>query len=260
MAKSSSVPGLDRIRHLFTSAELDVLESSTEKQLLAASQKQLDNMLSLARGLRDKWRGLHTTQARTTKRSIAAGTAAANARSRKKSDAFAAAIERIQARLAEGGFASAAAKPVAAKQVTKAARTAGHRMTRAGMREKLAEAKAEINRSRAPKSKAKPAAKLVAKPVAPVAKPAPAVARKAATAPVAKLKRGKQQRRPAGASAALKAKAANQPLRFDVAQQRSAKASATAALLKIDGKVTRRVGHTRAAGKRRQAARDRRGK
>lgn len=255
MAKSSSVPGLDRIRHLFTSAELDVLESSTEKQLLAASQKQLDNMLSLARGLRDKWRGLHTTQARTTKRSVAAGTAAANARSRKKSDAFAAAIERIQARLAEGGFASAAAKPVAAKQVTKAARTAGHRMTRAGMREKLAEAKAEINRSRAPKSKAKPAAK----PVAPVAKPAPAVARKAATAPVAKLKRGKQ-RRPAGASAALKAKAANQPLRFDVAQQRSAKASATAALLKIDGKVTRRVGHTRAAGKRRQAARDRRGK
>ena len=251
MAKSSSVPGLDRIRHLFTSAELDVLESSTEKQLLAASQKQLDNMLALARGLRDKWRGLHTTQARTTKRSVAAGTAAANARSREKSDAFAAAIERIQARLAEGGFASAAAKPVAAKQVTKAARTAGHRMTRAGMREKLAEAKAEINRSRAPKSKAKPAA--------PVAKPAPAVARKAATAPVAKLKRGKQ-RRPAGASAALKAKAVNQPLRFDVAQQRSAKASATAALLKIDGKVTRRVGHTLAAGKRRQAARDRRGK
>ena len=251
MAKSSSVPGLDRIRHLFTSAELDVLESSTEKQLLAASQKQLDNMLALARGLRDKWRGLHTTQARTTKRSVAAGTAAANARSREKSDAFAAAIERIQARLAEGGFASAAAKPLAAKQVTKAARTAGHRMTRAGMREKLAEAKAEINRSRAPKSKAKPAA--------PVAKPAPAVARKAATAPVAKLKRGKQ-RRPAGASAALKAKAANQPLRFDVAQQRSAKASATAALLKIDGKVTRRVGHTLAAGKRRQAARDRRGK
>jgi hypothetical protein len=259
MAKSSSVPGLDRIRHLFTSAELDVLESSTEKQLLAASQKQLDNMLALARGLRDKWRGLHTTQARTTKRSVAAGTAAANARSREKSDAFAAAIERIQARLAEGGFASAAAKPVAAKQVTKAARTAGHRMTRAGMREKLAEAKAEINRSRAPKSKAKPAAKLTAKPVAPVAKPSPAVARKAATAPVAKPKRGKQ-RRPAGASAALKAKAANQPLRFDVAQQRSAKASATAALLKIDGKVTRRVGHTLAAGKRRQAARDRRGK
>ncbi|MEI8226919.1 MAG: hypothetical protein WCH77_01455 [Planctomycetota bacterium] len=255
MAKSSSVPGLDRIRHLFTSAELDVLESSTEKQLLAASQKQLDNMLALARGLRDKWRGLHTTQARTTKRSVAAGTAAANARSRKKSDAFAAAIERIQARLAEGGFASAAAKPAAAKQVTKAARTAGHRMTRAGMREKLAEAKAEINRSRAPKSKAKP----VAKPAVPVANPAPAVARKAATVPVAKLKRGKQ-RRPAGASAALKAKAANQPLRFDVTQQRSAKASATAARLKIDGKVTRRVGHTLAAGKRRQAARDSRGK
>jgi hypothetical protein len=255
MAKSSSVPGLDRIRHLFTSAELDVLESSAGKQLLAASQKQLDSALALARGLRDKWRGLHTTQARTTKRSVAAGTAAANARSREKSDAFAAAIERIQARLAGGNLSSVAAKPAAAKQVTKAARTAGHRATRAGMREKLAAAKAEINRNRSPKPKGKP----TAKPGAAVAKPAPAVAHEAAKAPAAKLKRGKK-RRPVAAPAALTAKAANQPLRFDAAKQRSAKASASAARFMIDGKLTRRSSHTRAAGKRRQSARDSRGK
>jgi hypothetical protein len=47
-----------------------------------------------------------------------------------------------------------------------------------------------------------------------------------------------------------------QPLRFDVAKQRSAKASATR--MKLDGKVTRRGGHVLAAGKRRQAARDHR--
>lgn len=251
MAKSSNVPGLDRIRELFTSAELAVLESSTGKQLLAASQKQLDKALAQARTLRDKWRDLHATQSRTTKRSAAAGTAAANARSREKSDAFAAAIERIQGRLAEFGLAPAAARPAAVKSVTKATRTAGHRTTRAGVKGKLAAAAAEINRGRAPK----PAAKAAAKPAAPVAKPASAAAKAPAAAPATKLKRGKK-RRPAVAPAALTAKAANQPLRFDAAKQRSAKASATAALLKLDGRSTRRGGHTLAAGKRRQATRD----
>jgi hypothetical protein len=250
MAKSSNVPGLDRVRELFTSAELAVLESSAGKELLAASQKQLDKALAQARTLRDKWRDLLAQQSRTTKRSAAAGIAAANARSREKSDAFAAAIERIQGRLAEFGHAPAAARPATAKSVTKAARTAGHRTTRAGVKGKLAAAAAEINRSRAPK----PAANTAAKPAAPVAKPA-AAAKASAAAPAAKLKRGKK-RRPAVAPAALTAKAANQPLRFDAAKQRSAKASATAALLKLDGRSTRRGGHTLAAGKRRQATRD----
>jgi hypothetical protein len=47
-------------------------------------------------------------------------------------------------------------------------------------------------------------------------------------------------------------------VRFNAVKQRSAKASATAARLKFDGKATRRTGHTLAAGKRRQAARDHR--
>jgi len=90
---SSSVPGLDSIRDLFTSAERAVLEATAGRKLVAASRKQLEKTLAQARALRDKWRDLHAGQARKTKR--AAGGAQANARSRTKADAFAAGIERI---------------------------------------------------------------------------------------------------------------------------------------------------------------------
>ena len=154
MAKSS-VPGLDRIRDLFTSAEQAVLESTAGKTLLAHSRKQLDATLAQARSLRDKWRDLHATQTRATKRSTAGAASAANARSREKSDMFAAAIERVQARLAEVGVAVPAAKAAAprkasaASRPTKAARTAGHRAERATVKAALA----------APAAKPKPKAK-----------------------------------------------------------------------------------------------------
>jgi len=92
MAKSS-VPGLDRVRELFTSAERALLEATAGSTLLAASRKQLDKTLAQARALRDKWRDLHAGQTRKTKRS-AADTAAANARSRTKTDAFTAGCSR----------------------------------------------------------------------------------------------------------------------------------------------------------------------
>ena len=250
MAKSS-VPGLDRIRELFTSAERALLEATAGSTLLAASRKQLDKTLAQARSLRDKWRDLHAGQARTTKRSAAAGTAAANARSREKADMFTAAIERLEGRVAELGLVAAPAKPAAGKSVTKAARTAGHRTARASVKGKLAATAAEINSARASRPAAKPAVRL-AQPVVPAVPPQPA-----APAPVVKSKAGKK-RRPAAKAAAVLAKGGGQPLRFDVTKQRSAKASATAARLKLDGKVTRRTGHTLAAGKRRQAARDHR--
>lgn len=253
MAKSSSVPGLDRVHELFTSAERALLEATAGSTLLAASRKQLDKTLAQARTLRDKWRDLHAGQARTTKRSAAAGTAAANARSREKADMFTAAIERLQARLAELGIVAAPPKPAAGKSVTKAARQAGHRTARASVKGKLAATAAEINRSRAPRPAAKPATR----PAASVAPAAPKP--QAAPAPVVKSKpKAGKKRRPSATAAAVLAKGGGQPLRFDVTKQRSAKASATASRLKFDGKVTRRSGHTLAAGKRRQAARDHR--
>jgi hypothetical protein len=252
MAPSSAVPGLDSIRDLFTSAERAVLESTAGKALVAASRKQLEKTLAQARALRDKWRDLHAGQTRKTKRS-AADTAAANARSRTKTDAFTAGIERVQARLAEFGLVPAPSRTLPA--VTKAARKAGHRTARASVKGKLAATAAEINRARAPRTAAKPAAR-------PAAAVAPAASKpQAAPAPVVKSKsksKAGKKRRPTATAAAVLAKGGGQPLRFDVTKQRSAKASATAARLKFDGKVTRRGGHVLAAGKRRQAARDRR--
>ncbi|MFM8290742.1 MAG: hypothetical protein ACKOC4_03460 [Planctomycetia bacterium] len=238
---SSSVPGLDSIRDLFTSAERAVLEATAGRKLVAASRKQLEKTLAQARTLRDKWRDLHAGQARKTKR--AAGGAQANARSRTKADAFAAGIERIQARLTEFGLVPA---PVRSQPgVTKAVRQAGHRSARARVRGGLAAAAAEITRGRG----AAPAVKSAAKPAAAVARPAPAAPKKPAGRKMSK------KRRPAATTAAVLA-TGGQPLRFDVAKQRSAKASATR--MKLDGKVTRRGGHVLAAGKRRQAARDQR--
>jgi hypothetical protein len=248
MAKSSTVPGLDRVRELFTSAERAVLEATAGSTLLAASRKQLDKTLAQARTLRDKWRDLHAGQTRTTKRSAAAGPAA-NARSREKADVFTAAIERLQARLAELGLVAAPAKPAAGKSVTKAARQAGHRTTRASVKGKLAATAAEINSTRGPRPAAKPAAR----PVAAVAAQPPA-----APAPTLKPKKAGKKQRPTAKAAAVLAKGGGQPVRFDAVKQRSAKASATAARLKFDGKATRRTGHTLAAGKRRQATRDHR--
>ena len=243
---TSGVPGLDRIRELFTSAERTVLESTAGKSLVEASRKQLDATLAQARALRDKWRDLHTAQSRATKRA-GKGAANANARSREKSDMFAAAIERIQARLAEFGLAPATGRP-ASKSVTKAARRAGHRSTRASVKGALKANARALNRGRAgktaPRAAGKPAA--VTTPV-PARQPA---AKKAAGA----------KRRPAKTASGALAKGAGQAVRFDVTKQRSAKASATAARLKLDGTRARRGGHTLAAGKRRQAARDRRGR
>jgi hypothetical protein len=251
MAPSSAVPGLDSIRDLFTSAERAVLESTAGKALVAASRKQLEKTLAQARALRDKWRDLHAGQARKTKRS-AADTAAANARSRTKTDAFTAGIERVQARLAEFGLVPAPSRTLPA--VTKAARKAGHRTARASVKGKLAAPAAEINRSRA----AQPA-RSEAAVVRSAAAKAPQGGKKAAKQEVKKgVKKAGKKRRPTATAAAVLAKGGGQPLRFDVTKQRSAKASATAARLKFDGKVTRRGGHVLAAGKRRQAARDRR--
>lgn len=249
----SSVPGLDRIRELFTSAERTVLESTAGRSLVDASRKQLDAMLAQARAFRDKWRDLHATQSRAAKRK---GTTTANARSREKSDMFTAAIERIQGRLAEFGLAPGAGRP-AKKSLTKAARRAGHRTTRAGVKDALATTAAEINRGRGPKVAPRAARKTAAAvtggaTAAPIRPGAPAVK------PVKRTQ--SKKRRPAKTAATVLAKGGGQPLRFDVTKQRSAKASATAARLKLDGKLTRRGGHVLAAGKRRQAARDRRGR
>ncbi|MFM9058852.1 MAG: hypothetical protein ACKOSQ_07005 [Planctomycetaceae bacterium] len=251
---TSSVPGLDRVREFFTTAERSLLESTAGKAILATSRTQLESKLARARALRDKWRDLHAAQARTTKRSAGAA-AAANARSREKSAMFTAAVERLQARLAILDRAPAAGRPKAGK-TTKASRRAGHRLTRASVKEELAAKTAGINRGRV----AKPAGRTPPPAAAPAVPSPPARSVAAAAKTAAAKTMARTKRRVARPAATTSTVGSGQALRFDVTQQRSAKASATAARLKLDGRLTRRGGHTVSSGKRRQAARDRRGR
>ncbi|MFM1997454.1 MAG: hypothetical protein RLZZ111_1841 [Planctomycetota bacterium] len=252
MATSRRQPtALEQVRSLLTAAEQKVLSSSMGAAIAKSSREQVQAAMSRARALRDKWRDLHADQTRSTKRSpkTAAG---ANRRSKEKHDVFDGAVKRLEARLAElaGGVRAAVTKQAgrlgAATKPTKAARKAANRGSRASLRSELKEAVSGMNRT--PKAKG---AKVAAKPVAvPVAKPLAAAPAAAKLAPPSRA--GKKQKRPVAPAAV----AAQRPLKFDVAGQRSARSAATAARLKVEGAKTRRGSHLKASGKRSQARRD----
>jgi hypothetical protein len=102
-------------------------------------------------------------------------------------------------------------------------------------------------------AKKKPAARSAAAKAA-AAKQA-AGERSAAGAGAARTITSKKARQ-AGARKALTASATGQAIGYDRKKQRSAKASATRAQLKLDGLATRRRGHDIVSGKRKQARRD----
>lgn len=253
MAKSrkpASKPAttLDQIRSLLTSAEQKLVHSSMGAAIAKATKEQVEAARSRARILRDKWRDLHENQTRSTKRSSKAGTAV-NQRTKAKHDVFDGAVKRLEARLSEfaAGVKSVVgvqAARLGAAKPTKAARTKAARGGRATVRSELKEATAEINRARKPKNKkVKAAAKaVVAKPAAPAA---------VAVVPAVRAK-SKKRKKPL----APQSVAAQKRFGVDVAQQRSAKASAKAARLKFDGATTRRAGNALANTKRAQARRD----
>jgi hypothetical protein len=253
MAKSPApVSTLDQVRSLLTAAEQKVLASSMGATIAKATKEQAEAAMKRARVLRDKWRDLHASQARSTKRTAKAGTDT-NERTKAKHDVFDGAVKRLETRLAElaAGVKSAvgkrAARLGAAAKPTKAARTKAARGSRAGVRSELAAAVATMNRTAKPAA-AKPVAKSTPKP--------------AATAPVAAVGKAPVAAKPSAASkkrkkpAAPAAAVAQRRVAFDAAKQRSAKASATAARLKFDGATTRRAGSVLANTKRAQARRD----
>ena len=258
MAKSHKpVSPLDQVRLLLTAAEQNVLQSSMGSTIAKATREQVEAARARARALRDKWRDLHDGQTRSTKRSPKAG-GKVNLRSREKHELFDGAVKRLEARLAEFADGVRAvvgkqtARLAAAVKPAKTARTAASRASRASVRSELKEAAAEMTRKRKVK-RSKVAAKGGAKATAKAA--APAVAAPVAVTPVhkklvgAKLKKRKTPM-------ALAAVAAQRQLKFDVAGQRSARASAAASRLKVGGAKTRRGGHAAASTKRSQARRD----
>lgn len=247
MAKPRTAPSaLDQVRTLLTAAENKVLASSMGATIAKATREQVDAAMKRARVLRDKWRDLHASQARSTKRTPKAGSAV-NERTKAKHDVFDGAVKRLEARLAEltAGVKAAvggqAARLSAATKPTKAARTKAARGGRASVRHELKSAVAEMNTTRT-KATPKPAAKRTAS--APAAAPKPAVVAKAAAS--------KKRKKPVAPLAAV----AQRGLAFDAAKQRSAKAKSTTARLKFDGATTRRAGNALASTKRAQARRD----
>jgi hypothetical protein len=273
MAKSSRRTGTSSASWL-TAAEQRVLDSTVGSSLATATRTQLQAAIKQARTLRDKWRDLFNRQSLATKKGGSRANDPVNTRSLDKAELFGAAVKRLEARIEElsEGIATAlggkrgAAKPsrtAAAKPASKAARSAGHRAARSSIRETLSEAVAGINAAgRRLLGVAAPTPKQTK-----AAKPAPATASqsrpatgqadavgKAATR-TAKPTTSKKARQ-AGKLRALTAAGTGQAVHFDAKKQRSAKARATVAQIKLDGLTTRRRGHTLAAGKRKQARRD----
>lgn len=248
MAKARPSPSpLDQIRSLLTAAERNVLHSSMGETIAKATREQVEAAMKRARTLRDKWRDLHASQTRTTKRAPKAN--AANERTRAKHDVFDGAVKRLEARLAElaGGMKAAVGRQAArlgAAKPSKAARTRAARGGRKQVRSELKSTVADMNRPPRKPEATKPAA---AKPAAAKAKPATAP-----TPPIAVRKAAGKRTKPAAPRAAV----AQPKVAFDVSKQRSAKASAKAARLKFDGATTRRAGNALAATKRAQARRD----
>jgi hypothetical protein len=269
MAKTPVRPS--DIQALLTAAEKKVLDGTLGESLAAATRPQLEAIRKQARSLRDKWQDLFKRQSIATKRKPAPADQA-NARSREKSDLFGDAVKRIEARLselAEGvtaavGGGKKAGRTGAARAAKKPARQAGHRAARATIREELSEAVAAINESvrklvgkatgKKP-AKSKPAGASAKKVAGATAEtppaPAPARAKRVVQKPVTSKKA-----RQAGKRKALAATGTGQAIMFDVKKQRSAKARATVARLKVDGEATRRKGFVVSNTKRKQARRD----
>lgn len=238
MAKSSrgARPSAGGPQTLLTLAERRILDSSVGRSLAEASHKQLQATLAKARTLRNKWQDLFKRQTMATKRTASHGDQA-NTRSLDKSELFAAAVKRIEARIAE-----------AAEAVNKAVASMERAATGGGAAKSAASA-ATVK---------KPAKKVVPKPAPKKSAARVAATKKAASAagPATAKPATSKKARQAGTRKALSAEASGQAIGYDPKKQRSAKASATRALIKLDGLSTRRRGHDIVSGKRKQARRD----
>ena len=285
--KASSRGGVstDRVLGLCTAGERTLLASSEATSLANATRASVQALLVRARGIRDKWRGLFGQQTRLEKRANRSAATAANARSLAKADLFAGAVKRFEEHLTT---LLPAAKPAAAsKTKPKSARTAGHRITRAAVKANLGQKAATINRTlaasastgqslgarastsqslgaRASTSQSLGARASTSQSLGASASTSQSLGTSASTQPVAVT--APKAKAPAAAAKPSKAavrklppaKASTQAIRFDLAQQRSAKTAANSGRLKVKGLTTRRAGHTLAAGKRAQARRDKR--
>ena len=206
-----------KILALLTKAEKIFLDSSIGQSLAKATHVQVQAAAKQARVLRKKWRDLHESQMRSTKRTAGAATRPTNARSLEKHNLFSDAVVRLEKRLAE--LASLVTSSPVSKSLAKKTVAASKKVGLVAKRVKVA-AQAKI---------------------APRAKIAARVSARASRAAV---------------RADLSALSTTQAIQFDRVKQRSALTAAKAGRIKQEGLGTRRLGHAAARGKRAQARRD----
>ena len=206
-----------KILALLTKAEKIFLDSSIGQSLAKATHVQVQAAAKQARVLRKKWRDLHESQMRSTKRTAGAATRPTNARSLEKHNLFSAAVVRLEKRLAE--LASLVTSSPVSKSLAKKTVAASKKVGLVAKRVKVA-AQAKI---------------------APRAKIAARVSARASRAAV---------------RADLSALSTTQAIQFDRVKQRSALTAAKAGRIKQEGLGTRRLGHAASRGKRAQARRD----
>ena len=206
-----------KILALLTKAEKIFLDSSIGQSLAKATHVQVQAAAKQARVLRKKWRDLHESQMRSTKRTAGAATRPTNARSLEKHNLFSDAVVRLEKRLVE--LASLVTSSPVSKSLAKKTVAASKKVGLVAKRVKVA-AQAKI---------------------APRAKIAARVSARASRAAV---------------RADLSALSTTQAIQFDRVKQRSALTAAKAGRIKQEGLGTRRLGHAASRGKRAQARRD----
>ncbi len=238
-------------KSLCNATELALVKASSRTEIGKLPAAQLRQKVTLARKLRDKWRDQALTQRRAVQSAQRARQTDANARSAEKAALFAEVLERFETQLtkleAKGAPAGSAPKRLAPR-----ARYAGHRATRAVVRESLKEIKSDSRFKKKPaKSKAAPPAAVAA--VEPPQENPPANRTKGGGLKAPVVDRTKQT--PKAGVTALAAASSLQGLRVTKAKQRNATTAAKQNRLKASG-LTRVQTNASSRNKRTQGKRD----
>ncbi|XZE17721.1 hypothetical protein SH449x_002996 [Pirellulaceae bacterium SH449] len=250
---------LARAKEICTKSELELVRSSSTRNIGALDEKELKAAIRRVRTLRDKWRDKSHAQERTTKAMSPQEIGEANARSAEKSTLFNEALGRFESRLAKLGGQSEKATPRATKKV---APKVDHRADRATVRSGLNAKMDKLNATGPKKTSTKKTAtkNVAAEGKATPTKQKPKAVKKADAKKQALVARRKARMIKADTNAvkpvaeqaspkSTKRPATKSPR--NLAAKTSAKASAV-----VRGGTTRVQGHISAQGRRNQARRN----
>jgi hypothetical protein len=230
-----------KLKEILTADEAALVKASRGSGLAKLSAAELKKHATLARKQYDKWLALGRDQSRAKSKKVGFGETAAN--TKLKTEAFGEALQAFESQLAQADGGTAPKK----KAVTKKKRTAGHRATRAEVRQGLSEIKESLKEP-ARKAAQKKVVKKSAKKV-----PNKKVVESAAPATPKKVKGAKKKRAPKTSPVG------NPGLSFDKDKARQAKTAAKQSRLDRSGVTSRVQGHASARGKRAQGRRDAKG-